>query len=231
MKPARELPLLHKGDVIGEGDGQYVVQRKLGEGQFAEVWEVKQVNRSYEAKVSIGEYVSGQSTCHHNTNTPADTPRTAVCTEVGEAQGPQHSQSGVQGTRLKQLQNLATCSSYLIGWQLPQLADMGGCLQALNRLRGHSQVIAVEGCGTHDERFYMLLQVSKRHGTAAPVQHNPAKSQQQAFLTNLLVQAGRGLSLAVVCAMPCIARMSPLHAIITWIADIIVVAAPLCLRL
>lgn len=53
MKPARELPLLHKGDVVGEGAAQYIVQRKLGEGQFAEVWEVKQVNSSFDVKVSI----------------------------------------------------------------------------------------------------------------------------------------------------------------------------------
>lgn len=53
MKPARDAPLLHKGDVVGEGESAYIVQRKLGEGQFAEVWEVKQPGSSYDVKVGL----------------------------------------------------------------------------------------------------------------------------------------------------------------------------------
>lgn len=51
MKTPREQPLLHKGDIVREGDVSFTVQRKLGEGQFAEVWEVKQNNSNYDARV------------------------------------------------------------------------------------------------------------------------------------------------------------------------------------
>eukprot|EP00878_Enallax_costatus_P030413 GHUV01033111.1.p1 GENE.GHUV01033111.1~~GHUV01033111.1.p1 ORF type:complete len:164 (+),score=46.95 GHUV01033111.1:286-777(+) len=100
MKTPREQPLLHKGDIVREGDASFIVQRKLGEGQFAEVWEVKQNNSSYDVRYAL---------------------------------------------KLEKRKDRSTVKAEY---------------KALIRLKGNSQVVAVEGCGMHDERFYMLLQLA-----------------------------------------------------------------------
>lgn len=98
------MPLLKKGDVVTSTDPEhrrYVVQRKLGEGQFAEVWEVR---------LSAGN-----------------------------------------GLDLR----------YAL--KLEKRRDRNTVKQeykALRKLDGQcSQVVAVEGAGTHQDHFYMLLQL------------------------------------------------------------------------
>ncbi len=47
------MPVLRKGQRFGSEEQQYDVIRKLGEGQFAEVWEVQEANPSSEDIVRV----------------------------------------------------------------------------------------------------------------------------------------------------------------------------------
>lgn len=53
------MPVLRQGDLVGSerGEGRWVVERKIGEGQFSEVYQVVDVNT--QQQVSIGSGTGG----------------------------------------------------------------------------------------------------------------------------------------------------------------------------
>ncbi|KAF6259282.1 kinase-like domain-containing protein [Scenedesmus sp. NREL 46B-D3] len=96
------MPLLHLNDVVrDDGHRSYRVTRRLGEGQFAEVWEVRLPGTDL----------------HYALKLEKRKDRNTVRAE------------------------------YKV---MKKIGQSGGC----------SQVVAVEGCGMHQERFFMLLQLA-----------------------------------------------------------------------
>lgn len=75
------------------------------------------------------------------------------------------------------------CGSGMTGLRL--------CLQALKRLSGTcSQVVAIQGCGTHDDRFYMVMQVRHKDNTHGGQQQHYSLAERCGACSSLDVTPG-----------------------------------------